>query len=252
MQIDGATLRLSLLEPRSDGVIEGVLSIDLEPGWKTYWKNPGPVGLAPVLNFGRSVSLGPVRTLFPAPIRFDEAGSSSIGYDQPVLLPFSANVAGGGRPRVVLDVTLGLCRALCVPVSATLQAEATKSLSARAVALAAASALPLPGAPGDLQASYDGSDILVRIGTPDLPGKPDVFLDGGAAWSFGDPTKPAKHEANGWSLRLPASVKETRSGDLPSVDIVLTSGEIARSYAGIRVEPVPPAGARPADRTPQP
>ena len=37
-----------------NGVIEGALEIDLKPGWKTYWRDPGDAGVPPTLDrFGK-------------------------------------------------------------------------------------------------------------------------------------------------------------------------------------------------------
>ena len=47
---EGASqLRLVSGGPGEDGSLRAGLEIRLAPGWKTYWVNPGPTGLAPKL-----------------------------------------------------------------------------------------------------------------------------------------------------------------------------------------------------------
>lgn len=38
---------MSALPPESDGTIKAVLDVDLLPGWKTYWRDPGEAGVPP-------------------------------------------------------------------------------------------------------------------------------------------------------------------------------------------------------------
>ncbi len=77
---DGVTLRLVMLEPSDTGAVRAALSVELEPGWKTYWIAPGPVGLAPRLDISRTTGLSGVTIDFPAPVRFSEGEAESVGY----------------------------------------------------------------------------------------------------------------------------------------------------------------------------
>lgn len=108
------------------------LSIDLKPGWKTYWRLPGRFGLAPTVSWqsedGQTVS---AEVYYPRPELFNEGGGNSIGYAEPVLWPLVVNHQGQGT--LTLLINLGLCEALCIPESATFQ-----------VNLADLSALPSP------------------------------------------------------------------------------------------------------------
>src|SRR5271163_3658962 len=64
------------------------VEIRLDPGWKTYWRDPGDSGVPPTLDFSGSENVKSVTVLWPAPERFpDGAGGNSIGYLDHVILP---------------------------------------------------------------------------------------------------------------------------------------------------------------------
>ena len=55
---DGGSLRLvttGLAGP--DGIVRGALEIALEPGWKTYWREPGSSGVPPQIDVSRSLNV---------------------------------------------------------------------------------------------------------------------------------------------------------------------------------------------------
>lgn len=93
----------------------GVLEIMLQPGWKTYWRDPGDGGIPPSLN-GNGMS---VELQFPAPERFDENGQTFSGYHTGVSLPFV--LAETLVPVDKLIAFIGVCREICVPFQAEFQ-----------------------------------------------------------------------------------------------------------------------------------
>lgn len=73
---------------RSGNVLLGGIAIQLEPGWKTYWRMPGDSGVPPRFDFSKSDNVETVTVLWPAPAKFaDGAGGFSLGYKKQVLLP---------------------------------------------------------------------------------------------------------------------------------------------------------------------
>ena len=141
---EAATVTLRLLPADEDGTIRGALVVDLEPGWKTYWVAPGPVGLAPDLRFDRSVGLGPVEVDYPVPIRFTEGSDTSVGYDAPTAFALRSSATPGVPPVMRVDLLIGVCREICVPLAASLEARPDGGLSARA-AVSSAFALVIVG-----------------------------------------------------------------------------------------------------------
>jgi DsbC/DsbD-like thiol-disulfide interchange protein len=98
------------------------IEIRLDPGWKTYWRDPGDSGAPPTFDFFGSKNVKSVSVLWPAPERFpDGAGGNSIGYLDNVILPLRV-VPQDAAKQTVLRVKLGydICSNICIPVEANL------------------------------------------------------------------------------------------------------------------------------------
>ena len=62
--------------------------LQLQPGWKTYWRTPGDSGVPPRFDFSKSENVEAVTVLWPAPTKFDDgAGGHSLGYHDQIVLP---------------------------------------------------------------------------------------------------------------------------------------------------------------------
>jgi DsbC/DsbD-like thiol-disulfide interchange protein len=99
------------------------VEIRLDPGWKTYWRDPGDSGVPPTLDFSGSENVKSVTVEWPAPERFpDGAGGNSIGYVEHVVLPLRIVPAEATKPASLrLKLGYAICGNLCVPVEASLQ-----------------------------------------------------------------------------------------------------------------------------------
>ena len=106
----------------ADFVRAGV-EIRLDPGWKTYWRQPGDSGVPPAFDFGGSDNVGAVKVLWPAPERFpDGAGGNSIGYVGRTVLPLRISPKDATKPSTVhLKLSYAICGNLCVPAEANLE-----------------------------------------------------------------------------------------------------------------------------------
>jgi DsbC/DsbD-like thiol-disulfide interchange protein len=107
---------------RDAAFLRAGIEIKLEPGWKTYWRDPGDSGAPPNFDFSGSENVKAVNVLWPAPQRFpDGAGGNSIGYADHLILPLHVVAADAARPtalRVKLDYDI--CANVCIPVQAEL------------------------------------------------------------------------------------------------------------------------------------
>ena len=56
--------------PTGSGALTAGLFVTLEPGWKTYWRSPGEVGLPPKISWDGSENIRDVALSYPAPTRF--------------------------------------------------------------------------------------------------------------------------------------------------------------------------------------
>ena len=122
---------------QADGSHMAGLQIDLAPGWKTYWRQPGDVGIPPQFNWAGSRNLESVQILWPAPKVTWDYGSRSVGYDTQVIFPIVVNPKSAKAVQMQAQILLGVCEEICIPVEvnihATLPAQGQKD---RAIAKA--------------------------------------------------------------------------------------------------------------------
>lgn len=130
----------------ADGWITGI-KIDLDPGWKTYWRMPGDAGIPPVFGWNGGSGQGLAEVRFPLPQRFRDAGGETIGYHGTVVLPVLVT-RGAILPQPLhLDLFFAVCRDICVPVQAN-------------------AAIELGAAQRDPQGSQLVDDWLARVPVP--------------------------------------------------------------------------------------
>ena len=106
-----------------DGQRMTALRLDLEPGWKTYWRSPGDAGVPPRFDWQGSVNLAGAELHWPRPETIESGGERTLGYHDRLILPIEITPADPRQPvelRAVID--LGLCQDICVPAQVELQA----------------------------------------------------------------------------------------------------------------------------------
>ena len=112
------------LESAQSAVGEGyvllALEMQLDEGWKTYWRYPGDSGFAPRFDWSGSTNLKSIDLSWPAPLAFDELGERYYGYKGRVVWPLRVTVQDASEP-LALSLTLdyGVCADVCIPVSIT-------------------------------------------------------------------------------------------------------------------------------------
>ena len=104
-------------------VIRAGIEIKLDPGWHTYWRDPGDTGVPPAFDFAGSDNVKSAKVLWPAPEPFpDGAGGTSIGYVDNVILPVLVTPEDTAKHSLLrLKLSYAVCGNLCVPVEANLQ-----------------------------------------------------------------------------------------------------------------------------------
>ena len=50
-----------------DMTIIGAIQFKLSPGWKTYWKSPGPLGVKPFIDWSKSSNIQDIEFFWPTP-----------------------------------------------------------------------------------------------------------------------------------------------------------------------------------------
>src|ERR1700741_2736041 len=119
-QRDGHSAVRLLAGSRSGAVLLGGIAIQLQPGWKTYWRTPGDSGVPPRFDFSKSDNVEAVTVLWPAPMKFEDgAGGFSLGYKQQVVLPLRIVAKNNDKPVTLrASISYAVCDKICIPVEA--------------------------------------------------------------------------------------------------------------------------------------
>ena len=121
---NNSKVRLVSGTPDIDGrpsLVAGV-QLRMDPGWKTYWRNPGDSGVPPSFDFKGSKNLKQAELLYPAPHRIADANGTAIGYDDEVIFPVKITPEHEGEPvELKLAFEYGLCKNLCIPNEVSLE-----------------------------------------------------------------------------------------------------------------------------------
>jgi DsbC/DsbD-like thiol-disulfide interchange protein len=160
---------------RSGAVLLGGIAIQLQPGWHTYWRNPGDSGVPPRFDFSKSDNIEAVTVLWPAPKKIDDgAGGVSLGYLKQVVLPLRIVAKNADKPVTLrADISYAVCEKICIPVEASAELGFASVASTEDAALfAALDTVPKPATIGDpnpltiRDVKRDGNRVLVDVVAP--------------------------------------------------------------------------------------
>ncbi|MDA7981964.1 MAG: thioredoxin family protein [Alphaproteobacteria bacterium] len=97
------------------------LELDLQPGWKTYWRSPGAAGFGAEIDWSESENFAAAEIMWPRPRRFSLFDEAALGYEGRVLLPLSVTPRNPEQPLSLNgDLLYLVCRELCIPHEARL------------------------------------------------------------------------------------------------------------------------------------
>src|SRR5450755_4585154 len=191
---------------RSGAVLLGGIAVQLEAGWKTYWRTPGDSGVPPRFDFSKSENIEAVTVLWPAPTKFDDgAGGHSLGYHNQIVLPLRIVAKNPDKPVTLrAGINYAVCEKLCIPVEANAELGFTSVASTEDSALfAALDTVPKPASIGDSNPltirdiKRDGkTTVWVDVVTPGT-GEVNLFVEG--------PTPD-------WALPVPALLEHSPPG----------------------------------------
>ncbi|MBK5927825.1 hypothetical protein CCR87_10875 [Rhodobaculum claviforme] len=162
------------------GTHMAALHLTLAEGWKTYWRAPGDSGVPPRFDWAGSDNLAAVRVHWPQPRVFDTSGVRTIGFEHELVLPleFTLHAQGDGA-TIAARVDLGVCEAVCVPVTLTIDAVLPPGAAARDPRITAAlDSRPTPAADAGLRGAEcalapidDGMRLTATLTLPPLGGQ---------------------------------------------------------------------------------
>jgi thiol:disulfide interchange protein len=156
---------------------------EIQPGWHTYWSNPGESGLPTTINWSLPTGFSAAPILWPTPERFKAGPIVSYGYEGEVLLPISVDVPPALQPDSTVTLNAHVswlaCSDICVPeetdVSLSVQVGEMLRLDPLAAKAFAATRAKLPVAnPFPITATASNEEITVRVAMGDATRLGDV------------------------------------------------------------------------------
>ena len=229
-EVPGAKIRLIAVAgqgttPSANSDVDTAVEIALEPGWHTYWRFPGETGIPTQAIFDRSVGLRDISLRYPAPERYFDGQFTSIVYTDRVVLPIDLTLAPGPlSPRIVADVTFGVCSDICVPAEASLALDlslADDAITQRMAISRARLALP------EQQTDTPPRIAHIILGTPDTRGEQTLTIEAELAPGALKADLFAEG-ADGSFIEVPRRVAE----DGISATFALSTHGLARTEAG--------------------
>ena len=202
-------VRAELLAYAPQGVAAGQplwlgLQIAHQPGWHTYWKNPGDSGLPTELTWTLPEGVDVGEIAWPAPKKLRVEQMANYGYEGTVLLPVALQLAPSFKAAEHLTVRLHaswlVCKLECIPEEGdfTLQLPLHGSTALHAGAFAAAQAAQPQPLMGDSRVRVDSGGEQLHLSVPGLP----VALRGQALQLFSEAPAAIEHAAesgSGWT-----------------------------------------------------
>jgi thiol:disulfide interchange protein DsbD len=200
---------------RAGGRIELGLRLRHDPHWHTYWRNPGDSGLPTRID-----ATGPAGTRFdavrwPAPKRLWVGPLANYGFEDEVLLPFSAVLPASepGAARIEVHAQWLVCKDVCIPGEARLAIDlpvvaggAPEPARSSAAALFEATSSRIPDEANPLQARLhrDGQRLSLVFPAPagtDAVTRAEFFPYDEGVVSAPAP-QPLLRTADGWRIDL--------------------------------------------------
>ncbi|MGO4523668.1 protein-disulfide reductase DsbD domain-containing protein [Microvirga sp. 2MCAF35] len=196
------------------------IEITLDPGFKTYWRNPGDSGLPPRFDWSGSENVADVAIRYPAPYRHEDAAGVAYVYGKKVVLPVLVTAKDNTKPvRLAMSADYGVCKDICIPARADMSVDLTADGPDRSAIEAALAKVPRPqalGAQAELSVlavepvTQDKPTFSVTVRAPDGT-KPSLFAEGPENWYF---STSQPDDANRFTVTVEEKPKDA-SGPVP-------------------------------------
>jgi DsbC/DsbD-like thiol-disulfide interchange protein len=207
---EGGRMRLVALAPDAEGHIRAALQIEPQPGWITYWREPGQGGIPPQVTPAAGDGVTLEKAGYPVPKQITVGNIKEIGYDAPVTLPLDFRVTGTTPAKLELTAFVGLCKDVCIPFQAeySIPLPAGERPTAHELALLDAAKALLPEAPSSdfgIQShkiSADAKSLSLQLKLPEGTGAaPTIYVTGPSGYAFFQQTN-AKREGTMFSTDI--------------------------------------------------
>lgn len=188
--LGGGKARLvASLNPANSEIVV-VVDVALEPGWKTYWREPGGAGIPPRFDFSQSDNFLAGEAAFPVPDYLTVGGIKFPGYKDQVRFVISGTASElSPEGTINLDLLIGVCEEICIPATASFALPFVDLLRADPGAnlLIADARTMLPKEKREQMAitglaRNDGKYLEVTANLPSTSGRADLFAEAPPGW----------------------------------------------------------------------
>ncbi|HGN1707408.1 TPA: protein-disulfide reductase DsbD family protein [Providencia rettgeri] len=228
-----AQVRL-LSSAQENGKIDILLDVQLDEGWKTYWRSPGEGGIAPEIVWSSPVESTDWQ--WPAPGRFDVAGVSTQGYMGDVVFPITVE-SREKLDKLAGTLTLSTCSNVCILTDYPFELDLTEPAPADftwAFNQAKGAVPPSSGLVEQAKAGFSNEKLIIELrkneNSPWI--KPNIFTDAVEGATFGVPVITT----SGDSLTATIDVGDDWGGESPdltgkTISFVVTDGDISQQVS---------------------
>lgn len=241
-----ARLVAGKVDTAAGGAVMAGIELELNSGWKTYWRNPGDAGgVPPAFDLTGSENVK-ASVLYPAPHRFTDQSGETVGYKNGVTFPLQLEIADPSRPaKLRVHLEYGICREICIPSEADLALDIAPGLTEAAPAGLNAAIAHVPrrdaGKNGAGPALVSAKSILAgekpriafEVAYPAAAEGADAFVEGPSGVYVPLPHRVAIAEKN---VSYEIDLAGVDLADLKGKDVVLTLvGEAGSSEVSVPV-----------------
>ena len=193
------------------------VQIELNPGWKTYWRVPGDSGIPPRIMWKGSKNVKSIEVRWPAPHRYIDEYGMSIGYKDEIVLPLKITPIDKTAPvHLSLQLDYAVCKEVCLPVNSKMTLKLTPAKNTKSpfgrklkrfLAQVPKQAMPEAGLRiRGLEVVADNGRVTLKLDVENSTDDPlvDVFVEGRDDLFFGTP-KPIKNTGKMSHVEMPVS-----------------------------------------------
>ncbi len=209
------------------------LLLSHQPGWHTYWLNPGDSGLATQLNWTLPQGLQAGNTVWPLPQMIPVADMVNHGFEGQVLLAAPVQidkgfVAKSSTVKIQLHASWLVCKQECIPQEGQFELQlpspsSTAGHTAAFEALLAAQAQPLPAS----KATVSANGVAMRVaGMPaSVQGREvHIFPEQPEVLASGLGMSPRTGQWQGGDLVVQAPLHNLRSTSPKQLGLLIVTG----------------------------
>jgi DsbC/DsbD-like thiol-disulfide interchange protein len=197
---------------RDGDALTAGIEINLDPGFKTYWRMPGESGLPPSFDWSGSQNLAEATIAWPAPRRIEDSGGVAYGYEGRIVLPVRVRPVDPAAPvTLALGLDYGVCHDICIPEHARLARTLTGPAPADEATLVVAALAEVPRSQALGAASRPAIVAVERTG-PDRIGVTVRAQPGSSASLFVEAPEP-------WFFLAAANPAQRPGSDLAQFDV---------------------------------